>query len=242
MDFVQRAGLRPLRFRAQDSNLRFWVQRPVSCRLDDPGMSCDLRAAVGPEGFEPSPHRLRAECAPITPRTRCLAPPRCRRRGTQGIRTLISRVKSPVPYRWANVPSCDRCCFRFIRVLLSPDASKATEEHPRRPSWLHMDDALVATGRFLRRFGSASRGEAQDTGVLSSSRMQRTDPWHWTERSLGDALRTTMSNHVLKRSLRCSVGEFDAVGGAVCAKGLAPRVSAGASPSSHKRRRPPGFP
>ena len=119
MDFVQRAGLRPLRFRAQDSNLRFWVQRPVSCRLDDPGMSCDLRAAVGPEGFEPSPHRLRAECAPITPRTRCLAPPRCRRRGTQGIRTLISRVKSPVPYRWANVPSCDRCCFRFIRVLLS---------------------------------------------------------------------------------------------------------------------------
>ncbi len=61
-------------FRAQDSNLRFWVQRPVSCRLDDPGMSCDLRAAVGPEGFEPSPHRLRAEYAPITPRTRCLAP------------------------------------------------------------------------------------------------------------------------------------------------------------------------
>ncbi len=26
-------------FRAQDSNLRFWIQRPASCRLDDPGES-----------------------------------------------------------------------------------------------------------------------------------------------------------------------------------------------------------
>src|SRR5262245_22639955 len=44
-------------FRAQDSNLRFWVQSPASCLLDDPG------SVVGPEGFEPSRSRVRAECA-----------------------------------------------------------------------------------------------------------------------------------------------------------------------------------
>ena len=26
-------------FRAQESNLRFWIQRPASCQLDDPGVS-----------------------------------------------------------------------------------------------------------------------------------------------------------------------------------------------------------
>jgi hypothetical protein len=26
-------------FRAQESNLRFWFQRPASCQLDDPGVS-----------------------------------------------------------------------------------------------------------------------------------------------------------------------------------------------------------
>jgi hypothetical protein len=175
----------------------------VSCRLDDPGMSCDLRTVVGPEGFEPSPHRLRAECAPITPRTRCLAPRRCRRRGTQGTRTLISQVRSPVPDRWANVPSCGRCCFRFIHVLLS----QMRQRPPR--SVLgglcgHGDDALAATDRFLHRRGPVSRGETRDTRVPSSSRIRRTDPWHWTERSLGD-LRTMMSIHVLRWALRCSV-------------------------------------
>ena len=65
-------------FRAQESNLRFWIQRPVSCQLDDPGergrrgthVACDRDerprsqgAAVGPEGIEPSPPRLRVECA-----------------------------------------------------------------------------------------------------------------------------------------------------------------------------------
>lgn len=65
------------RFRAQDSNLSFWVQRPVSCQLDDPGAgdgvasqrararrrAASFDAAVGPEGIEPSPPRVRAGCA-----------------------------------------------------------------------------------------------------------------------------------------------------------------------------------
>jgi hypothetical protein len=61
-------------FRAQDSNLSFWVQRPVSCQLDDPGagdgvprahvaVAASFDAAVGPEGIEPSPSRVRAGCA-----------------------------------------------------------------------------------------------------------------------------------------------------------------------------------
>lgn len=63
-------------FRAQDSNLSFWVQRPVSCQLDDPGAIQDVTAreregtSVGPEGVEPSTRRVRAGCAAVAPRTR----------------------------------------------------------------------------------------------------------------------------------------------------------------------------
>ena len=64
---VARDRARPW-FRAQESNLCFWIQRPVSCQLDDPGVGHVERprsqdAAVGPEGVEPSPPRLRIECA-----------------------------------------------------------------------------------------------------------------------------------------------------------------------------------
>lgn len=87
--------------------------------LDDPGVSTggararrtspvaadgsrEPLAAVGPEGLEPSPPRLRVECAyPIALRTRDLrAGATCVDaqvlRGTRGGRTLIPRVKSPV--------------------------------------------------------------------------------------------------------------------------------------------------
>lgn len=112
-----------LQFRAQDSNLSSWLQRPVSCRLDDPGVGggeapAESRgtplpwprrgsrrrrdAAVGPEGFEPSPPRLRVECAyPFALRThddarRVERTRTAMLRGTRGGRTLIPRVKSPV--------------------------------------------------------------------------------------------------------------------------------------------------
>ena len=91
-------------FRAQDSNLCFWIQRPASCQLDDPGERRGERprsqdAAVGPEGLEPSPPRLRVECAcrlrygPETTRTGSRP---AREGGTRGSCTLIPRGKSPV--------------------------------------------------------------------------------------------------------------------------------------------------
>ena len=112
-------------FRAQGSNLRFWIQRPVSCLLDDPGESERRRrgthvagdrgerprrshdAAVGPGGIEPPPPRLRVECACLLrygPERRVGLPrvggmnrgvPKTSR-GTRGSRTLIPRGKSPV--------------------------------------------------------------------------------------------------------------------------------------------------
>lgn len=35
-----RERVSPRWFRVQGSNLSFWVQRPVSCQLDDPGVKC----------------------------------------------------------------------------------------------------------------------------------------------------------------------------------------------------------
>jgi hypothetical protein len=68
-------------FRAQDSNLCFWIQRPASCQLDDPGVSRGQRGGrktqrargtttrarrkqtVGREGLAPSSLGLKARCS-----------------------------------------------------------------------------------------------------------------------------------------------------------------------------------
>lgn len=72
-------------FRAQDSNLRSWVQSPVSCLLDDPG-------SVGGSGGI----RTLAVSGKSRVRFQLRYGPA---RGTRGTRTLIPRVKSPVPFR-----------------------------------------------------------------------------------------------------------------------------------------------
>jgi hypothetical protein len=46
-------SLRVAWFRAQESNLRFWIQRPASCQLDDPGVTraaCEGHTSPGRSG------------------------------------------------------------------------------------------------------------------------------------------------------------------------------------------------
>jgi hypothetical protein len=111
-------------FRAQDSNLCFWIQRPVSFQLDDPGVRRGERprsqdAAVGPEGLEPSPPRLRVECAcrlRYGPETTRAGSRPAREGGTRGSRTLIPRGKSPVlaPIELASPDRSKRYGFDLV--------------------------------------------------------------------------------------------------------------------------------
>jgi hypothetical protein len=84
-------------FREQDSNLPCWVQSPVSCRLDDPGSNNEklswARRDLNPHFSGKSRVRSHYVTDPILRRAKAPG------RGTQGIRTLISRIKNPVLYR-----------------------------------------------------------------------------------------------------------------------------------------------
>ena len=51
-------------------------------------------------------------------------------RGTRGTRTLISRVKSPVPSHWASVPQRCVAVLRFI-VVFPPERTEGRPERPR---------------------------------------------------------------------------------------------------------------
>jgi hypothetical protein len=98
-------------FRAQDSNLRFWVQSPASCLLDDPG------SVVGPEGFEPSRSRVRAECA-----SSCATDPLVGREGLEPSSLGLKARCSPVER--ASLSDAWRCFFSSSCSLLN--APKAT--------------------------------------------------------------------------------------------------------------------
>jgi hypothetical protein len=70
-DLMRRRQPRPFEawFRAQDSNLRCWVQSPVSCRLDDPGSNYEkpswVRRDLNPHFSGKSRVRFRYVTDPI---------------------------------------------------------------------------------------------------------------------------------------------------------------------------------
>lgn len=103
-------------FRAQDSNLRFWGQSPASCLLDDPG------SMVGPEGFEPSRSRVRAECA-----SSCTTDPLVGREGLEPS-SLGLKARCP-PIERTSLSDAWRC-FVSIVVFL-PERTEGRPERPR---------------------------------------------------------------------------------------------------------------
>lgn len=164
-------------FRAQESNLRFWVQRPASCQLDDPGVTraaCTRHTSPGRSGGNrtlttsiksrvrlPITLRTRIERAGM-PRVRGRDTRDCRRRGTRRSRTFIPRGKSPV---LGQIELASRAGWKEPRLY---GARK-----PQIPSLRNMieprgESRTVRRARMgrrhLRRMGRPPRGPGRSAG------------------------------------------------------------------------------
>ena len=85
---------------------------PSSDTYKEPALTVELRAAMGPEGIEPSPARLKVCCAAVTPR------PRSRSEASVSI-VASSFENSVTNIKWPEVELNHRCrriratCFRY---------------------------------------------------------------------------------------------------------------------------------